>query len=299
MPCYSAYGLSICSDLGLSELITSKANGEADVSVRVGTVNRLPPEVKIHEGCFHATPREAYFFWKEDGMYLARDGREIIVDPAPDADEQVLRLVILGMALGAVLHQRGLLTLHGSAVVKGDLAVAFLGAKGTGKSATAAALHARGYDMIADEIVALDRAGAASLMVLPGFPQFKLWPDVAESLDVDPETLPRLHPQMEKRAHHIVHGFSQVPLPLRRIYVLDDGADLEIESLGPRQSFFELVQHSYALRFLGTAGVSAAHFRQCAHVARTVPVSRLKRPRSVSALSDVALLVERDLRSND
>lgn len=260
--------------------------------VRLGAVGRRPAAAERRTGCFHATAAEAYLFWEEDGVYLVRGGREIIIDPVPGADEQLLRLTILGIALGILLHQRGVLTLHSSAVAVNGAAIAFLGAKGAGKSAIAGALQAQGYPVVTDDIVALDVHAANGPLVLPGVPQLKLWPDVAAFLGHEPEALPRIHPQLGKRASSAGHDLSQVSWPLQGIYVLADGAGVEVEALQAQESFVEMIRHSYALRFLGEAGVTATHFRQCARVARSTPARRLVRPRSLSALPEVVRLVE-------
>ena len=129
-------------------------------------------------------------------------------------------------------------------------------------------------------------------MVLPGFPQLKLWRDAVAHLGDEPEALPRLHRQLEdKRSRRIHRGFSREPLPLRHIYILAEGPCQAIESLHRQESFVELVRHSYALRFLGNSGATRLHFRQCVRLAGAVPIYRLKRPRSLSALSNVAFLL--------
>ncbi|NBC85561.1 MAG: hypothetical protein GVY25_05150, partial [Bacteroidetes bacterium] len=50
----------------------------------------------------------------------------------PDVAEGTLRAPLLGVVLGTLLHQRGLHTLHASAVVVDGGAVAFVGEKGAG-----------------------------------------------------------------------------------------------------------------------------------------------------------------------
>lgn len=295
MFCYATYGLRIHSDLPLLGLQESDAVGEADVSVRVDAVGRRPRADEPQEGCFHATHSQAYLFWEGHGAYLVQDGREIIVDPSPEADREALGLVIVGIALGILMHQRGLLTLHASAVVVDGGAVAFLGDKGEGKSALAAALHAQGYSVVADDIVALDIHDTENPTVLPGFPQLKLWPDAVLSLGGEPSLLRQLHPQLEKRAHPVSRGFPELALPLRCIYVLTENTRLEVRTLQPQEAFGELMRHSYALRFLGSAGVSAAHFYQCASLASSVPVHRLERPCALSALPAVVQFLKEHL----
>jgi hypothetical protein len=284
--------LHIHSELPLAGLAPRETEREPDVFVRLRAIERRPAAGEPRTGCFHATAYEAYLFWEEDGVYLVRGGREIVVDPAPGANERLLSLVILGMAMGILLHQRGGLTLHGSAVAVDGAALAFLGAKGAGKSAIAAALEARGHQLVADDVVVLDVQAAGDPLVLPGVPQLKLWPDVAAFLGHEPDMMPRIHPQLQKRACLAGQELPQVPLRLQAIYILADGPHAQIEMLQGQESFLEMIRHSYALRFLGTAGLTAAQFQQCARLAGSTPVRRLSRPPSLAALPDVARLVE-------
>jgi hypothetical protein len=76
-----------------------------------------------------------------------------------------------------------------------------------GKSTTAAALHALGHSLVADDNVAIslpDKNDSgkthSGAVVLPAFPQIKLWPDSALALRETVDDLPRLHPEMDKRA---------------------------------------------------------------------------------------------------
>jgi hypothetical protein len=289
---YAAYGLGIYSALPLPELVASEVGAEVDIVICLGSIERLPSEADNQEGCFYATPESAYFFWEGVGAFLVRNGCEIIIEPTPGVDERVLRIFIVGVALGVLLHQRGLLVLHASAVAINGSAIAFVGEKGAGKSTTAAALHARGHSIVADDIVALQVNGPGSPMILPGFPQLKLWPDAVTALGEVPEALPQVHPQFEKRARRVAHGFLQVHLPLSCIYVLSEGRHHQIEPLRPQEIFEELMCHSYAVRFLGAIGTPVSHFHQCVRLANSVPICSLKRPRSLSALLDLAWLVE-------
>ena len=289
---YTAYGLAIRSALPLPELVAGEAGASVDVVVRLGSLGRRPPEIDNREGCFHATSEEAYLFWRGIGTFMVRGGHEIVVEPAPGVEERVLRLFVLGSALGVLLHQRGLLVLHASVVGVSGGAVAFLGGSGWGKSTTAAAMHMRGHGILTDDVAALDVDGMGNPIVLPAFPRLKLCVEAAASLGFDLETLTMFDPEDERREYRVTHGFLQAPLPLKRIYVLDEGMRQEIEPLRPQEAFVELVRHSYAVGHLGAVGATREHFRQCARIADSVSISRLKRQRSVSVLPDVARLVK-------
>jgi hypothetical protein len=187
--------------------------------------------------------------------------------------------------------------LHASAVAIDDEAVLFLGGSGWGKSTMAAALHAQGHSLVTDDVAVL-RVDENHPMVFPSFPQLKLWPEALVSLEDDPEKLPRWNPNFEKRVRPATHGFSSAPLPVKRIYVLDEGDDLEILPLRPQEALVELARHTYgsdyALQTTMEVG-SPSHFFKCAGVVSNVAVHSLRRRKSLSQLPDVARLIEEDL----
>lgn len=295
---YTAYGLRIHSTLQLPELIVDSSVAEADaadVIIRFGHVNHQPPQGDFTDGYVCTLPEGAYIFVEQVGAILTRAGNEIVVMPDPAVEERVLRLFLLGPALGLILHQRKLLTLHASAVAVAGSAVIFLGQSGEGKSTMAAALHARGHALVTDDVVVLDLGNTDVPAVLPGFPQMKLWPDTAAALGNAPHNLARLHPDLEKRAQPAGHDFPNCALPVSRIYVLTKGAQFCTELISAPQAFAQLMQHSYAVGLLGITGVTPDHFRQCVEFARRVPVYRMERPRSLELLPIVAQLVEQEL----
>ena len=289
---YIAYGLGIRSSLALPELTPSAVR--TDIVIQLGTVDRCDEEKRVREGFFRISSEEVRFFKKGVGKFLARGGREIIIEPCPGVADQLLRLFILGPILGALLRQRGSLVLHASAAAMDGGAVAFLGGSGRGKSTVVAALHRHGYGILVDDILALSVAGKEYLLVFPGFAQLKLWPETVAALGESFETLPRIHPEFQKRARRVDRKFPRGPLPLKRIYVLADGPIQNAAALRPGEAIVELVHHSYRIRSLQSLG-AAPHFQQCAELASTVPVWRLTFQRSLRELPSLVELVEQGI----
>ncbi|OLE21913.1 MAG: hypothetical protein AUI36_34175 [Cyanobacteria bacterium 13_1_40CM_2_61_4] len=225
-------------------------------------------------------------------LMLIRGGQAVVIHTTPGLEESMLRLLLLGPAFALLLQQRGNLVLHAAAVAVRGAAVGLLGASGSGKSTLAAALHDRGHRLFADDYIALHQRASGSV-VHPGFPQLKLWPDSAAALGHNPDRLPRLHPNAEKRTRRVTRRFARRPAPVGQLYVLTEGDCLQIERLSPRDALIELVRHTYAARLLQQLDASQ-HFLQCAAVARAVPVARLTYPRRLELLTEVAHLVETD-----
>jgi hypothetical protein len=275
----------------LPELIETET--AYDLEVKWGTF-ALPVISNGNESGFSASPKEVCLFWKDIGAFLIRGGDEIVVSPAPNVSQQVLRLFLLGRVLGTLLHQRGLLVLHASAVATNGSAIAFMGGKGWGKSTLAGAMYEAGHSIVADDVVpiSIDSSGTAS--VFPVFPQLKLWPEAAAFLGDAVTTLPRLHPEYEKRARVASRGFSPAPVPLKAIYVLDEGDQLEVTTLGAKEGFLELVRHSYAANLLEATETGPQHFRHCSDVVKAVSIHRLKRTASLQELHAVTRLVTQE-----
>lgn len=292
MFCYTVYGLTIHSELLLPELVRSEEN--ADAFIRVDKVEHTPDFAE--PSSYHiATTQEVILFWRDVCTLLVRKGREIIVDPVPGVEPEKLRIFILGNGLATLLHQRGLLILHASAVEVDNGAIAFIGDKGWGKSTTTAALHTRGYRVVTDDLLVLDVNNAEYPIVYPGFPQLKLWPDSVAALGDDPATFKRLYSNIEKRTRHVTDGFSQTPLPLKCIYVLDIASSHKIELIQGQEVFTEVVRHSFLVKLLQATETAYSHFQQCTRLASCVPVYRLKRQPSLQDLPAIAQLIEQHI----
>ncbi len=293
---YTSFDLGICSALRLPELVAAP-EGAAAVTIERGSIDRVPGSTD--ENGHYASTRdgEAYLYWDSVGAFLVRDGSHVMIDSLPEAEEDLIRLPLLGPVLSLLLHQRGLLVLHASAVAIDGQAVAFIGRKGWGKSTTAAALHARGHALVTDDILAVDLSAEGIPHVAPGFPQLKLRPEAARAaLGDDPDALPVLHRRVTKRARRATEGFSSASLPLQRIYVLDRGPSLCIEPVAHQEAFLELTRHTFNQRLVKDKHTAPAHFRRRARLAGRVPLQRLKRKAALDALPDVARLVEEDVR---
>jgi hypothetical protein len=198
-------------------------------------------------------------------------------------------MLITGIVLAIVLVQRGRMVLHASAVAINGNAIIFLGDKGAGKSVMAGSLHRHGHRMLADDttVVKLDHS---SLMVYSSPPRFKLWPDAVEALVGGSNTLPRVHPALEKRSLQIAHDGTTAMVPLNRLYVLAEGPEPRMGKVSAAAAFIEIVRHSYASRWMTTPDPD--HFQQCAALTNRVEVYRLERPRQFIALPAVIQLLE-------
>lgn len=293
---YRAYGLEIASELPLPELRPASLSEVPDVVVRLGSLDHRAAATEVaDEGHREFKVGEAFFQWGVVGRILVRDGREIVIDPNDEVEAALLRAPLLGPVIAALLQQRGVLTLHASAVVIDGQVVAFLGRKGWGKSTTAAALQARGHTLIGDDVLAI-RHDRRQPVALVGFPQLKLFPDSVAAVGEDPDSVPRMHSLVSKRNYMV--GAPPPPLdayPIGALYILGVGEETRVHALTKRRAFEEVVRHTYSHEHILLS--EARHVASCAALLRAVPVRRLVRRADLGDLATVVRVIEGDVSS--
>lgn len=296
---YSAYELTIRSVFELPELPTVDEIAEgADVEFRRGRVEPVPEtEDEFGGRRIAATPTTCRLTYESLGSFLVEDGSRVVFDPSTsDAlKRDATRRLFENEMLGLVLHQRGHLVLHASAVSVNGRAAVFLGPRGAGKSTTAAAFDAMGYPVLEDDVVAV-RFDAAEPTVIPGIPQLRLRPDAAEALGVESVATPSTDSWYDKRILQV----DDLPdaAPVAACYVLQDGDELTLDRISGPDRLLELISRTYARGLLSDTDQSAVHFEQCSQLSETALFRALARPQNHRALADLVDLVVDDLRTS-
>ena len=89
-------------------------------------------------------------------IFSIQDGKRISVSPLKEYDEDTSSdYYILGTCMGAILMQRKVLPLHGSAIAINGKAYAIIGDSGAGKSTLALAFLNKGFQLLSDDVIAV------------------------------------------------------------------------------------------------------------------------------------------------
>lgn len=274
---YKVYGLSICSELELPELQAGQDNG-ADVSIGFGKVPEHLPEIRGSGILFEAAFNDFLFKFQGIGRFRVQEGSRIIIQAEKDALPAEIRLVLLGSSIGALLHQRGMLALHGSAITDGKQTAILSGPSGVGKSTLAAGLLELGYSVIADDISVVGKNGGRHFRVEQGIPHIKLWKDVLAQLNQADE-LAKVRPQLEKYRKPIPVHEKESP-GLSKVVILNPSNERDFshsEILG-REKFHLLRNNTYRLQFVDKMEQTEAHFRNLAGLVNSIQMYHASRP---------------------
>jgi hypothetical protein len=293
MSLYRAFGIDFQSAIALPEMRTGWEGTADPVTLVRAAAPRPIASTEIERGVA-AGPG---IFWMEvPGIVrlLVIDGREIAVEILNDATDGEVRAYLLGSAMGALLHQRGLLPLHASAVEIAGRAVAFAGMSGAGKSTIALHLNRRGHLLVSDDICAVDTSGPAPV-IWPGLCNLKLWREALASAGHRPEGLEQVLPTLDKYRLPVAATAPYRPYRLDNLCSLVAGPDGSIgsfEPLGGAEAAGVLIGNIFRGQLVIPMQRSRAHFDQTVYIARQAGIYRLTRPWSLDQLEASCSLVE-------
>ena len=296
---YTAYNLIIASELPSPQLMPlpkSEEMPDIDVHIRYGEVPKVLAGAVSKGVLYQAKPNEFLLHLQDIAGFWVRNGKEIIIDPAQNVTDDEVRLFLFGSAFGALLHQRGLLVLHASAIETKHGAVLFVGASGNGKSTTAAAFHQRGYSVLSDDVCVIILDKNNNPVVLPAFPQIKLWADTVKELAHEKASLRKVRPQLEKYALMLEEGFATTSRPLYAVYALSphNKEDFKLTPVEDGNKFRILLNNTYRGRFMDGLKMRDSHFSLAVVAANKIKVSRVSRPSAPFRIKELIDLLEAD-----
>jgi len=303
---YRAFGLGWQSALPLPELreIAGPGRGDlgsggfggggtgSDVVVELGPAP-APDAPTVVPGV-RAAPD---LFWMEvPGVVrlLVMDGCRMVVEPAAGSVAGDVRAFLLGSAVGALLHQRGALPLHASAVELDGRAVAFVAPSGGGKSTIAMHLHHLGHRVIADDLCAVEVAGGRARL-WPGLRTLKLWRASLGAIDRTPDGLEPVLERMDKYRVPLDAPAEDRAFDLAAVIRLDwddeSGGGPALAPVGGAAGVGVLVANTFRGRLVAPMARGAAHWRQCVDLFAAAGVFVLARPRALDRLDAASTLV--------
>jgi hypothetical protein len=291
---YFAFGLRLTSDLELPELATGEAGGE--VSIELGDVPETLEEPTGNGVYYQVSPNQFLLNVPDAARYLVSDGSRITVQRLPGAGDATVRVFLLGSAFGALLHQRGALPIHGSAIATPRGAVIFSGPSGIGKSTLAWEFHRRGYRHLSDDVSVVSFAEGGRALVHPAYPQMSLWADVLDRRGQARDSLRPVHDELNKFALPTRERFESSPVPLAAIYILSttNTSTFAITPLTGLEKLRVLLANTYRRRFLNGMSKRTEHFQLAAAAGQFLRACRVERPTASFQLDALADLIEKD-----
>jgi hypothetical protein len=296
---YALSGLTVASDVALPGA-NPAPDGPAAPDVTIGPANvpALLRGATVHGPTWQMTER--HFLIRIPGVarFLLSEGRSIDFEAEAGADPADIPIFILGTVFGILLHQRGQIVLHASAVALDGKAILFCGASGAGKSTMAAALVQRGLPLVTDDLCALSLGSDGTATVHPDGRQLRLWSRAIDELSLENRRGGRMRQRLEK--YYVEPGgIHEQPLPLGAIYALREARPPHqpgIAAPNVVDAALTLRRHAYRPRLINRMGQDASYFRAAAAIANATGIFHLTRPLSFKAMPSVLAQLEQHWR---
>ncbi|MBF0234201.1 MAG: hypothetical protein HQK65_14360 [Desulfamplus sp.] len=293
---YLAYDLVIESLIPCPELLTIERTIDSQVKIEFASVPDVLQFPRFVGYKFEASRKEILINTKFIAKILVTNGNRIAVEPRMQANEGMIRLLLFGWGIGALLHQRNILPLHGSGITTQNGAVIFCAPSGTGKSTIVSRFLKRGYKLIDDNIIAL-KVQDKTHMATPGYPQLKLRRDAFKDWEKEPFSLNA--PIMFNDPKFMVNVrpfFENCAQPVRKIYVMtrNNATSLKIVPLHGASLFHALEMNTFCKQYLQGMGKLGWHFNELQKLAKNVPVYEVNLPNPMPSPDTLADALEKN-----
>ncbi|MBO0602526.1 aldolase [Sporosarcina sp. E16_3] len=291
---YKAFGLTISSEVPLPELpqLSEVGNG-TDVVIEHADLSLEWAQHSGSEKYFVIKKDWILFHFPEKVIFLIQHGRKIVVSPMNGADEDEIRLFILGTCMGAILLQRKILPLHGSAIAIDGKAYAIVGDSGAGKSTLASAFLKKGYQLLSDDVISVTLNHANVPIVTPAYPQQKLWLESLHHFGMESTDYQPLFVRDTKFAIPVESQFATESLPLAGIFELvkGDHQEIAIQPIEKMERFYKLYTHTYRNFFMQGSGLMEWHFETSSKMMNQIQFHQIRRPNSRFTANELAELI--------
>lgn len=291
---YKAFGFNIISEIPLPELpMKTISEDKIDIVVELSDLTDLWKEVKEQNRHFVVKEKKVIFQIPNTATYCVQEGGKIIVSPMDGSNEDHIRLYILGTCMGAILMQRKIIPLHGSAIAINGKAYAIVGDSGAGKSTLASAFLNRGFQLLSDDVIPISLSIQNIPIVTPAYPQQKLWQESLNAFGMLESEYRPIFDRETKFAIPVKSNFAKTELPLAGVFELvkTDTQDVLIEPFSNLQGLHTLFNHTYRNFLIDLLGLREWHFRKTASFVHSIQVYQLQRPINRFTANDLTSLI--------
>ncbi len=296
---YKAFDLVFKSCIEHPDFAPETATDSPDCLITFGPVSKRLIRPDVSGGVFQSQGSRQLLKIENVGRYLIENGNKITIEVIPGSTKREILLFLWASAIAALLHQRGRLIVHSSAIKMGEHSIIFSGASGSGKSTIASAFATRkGALVISDDISAISTDASGYPTVLPGYPILKLWRDSSDKLGLEWNDTRLIRESLNKMIVNVNDRFVQQAVPLRQIYFLSykNEGPLNIKEITGYKKLELIIEKVFRKNFLkkektGTLDV----FTEVSKIAPLIRVCSLQRLHGIDRLDETIECIEQDL----
>lgn len=289
---YRIYGVIVESEFELKLLAPACENNssqdvitiaERDVKEEVLSCLKAADALKKH----YEISLEKSVMENIGGYYLIQNS-QILVKLKEGYTYETISAWILGFCLSMALLQKGILTIHCSAIATDSGAVLISGTPGAGKSSLAGKLLEHGYKLMADDVAAVSFT-EDTCMVYPAFPFQKLCSNEVEKKALDKNKLIYINEDKDKYLVPVIDIFETTPQQLKAFFYIVKAPveELLFKKLSGFDCFMSVKDNLFLHRLKGKWENTPEVINQCMKIASEGDVYLILRPDNKDTLNEI------------
>jgi hypothetical protein len=226
--------------------------------------------------------------------FEVRAGKVITIWPAAGAAQKDIEIVLFGLVWATLCHQRGLLPLHASAIVRDEGIIAFAGHSGAGKSTTAALMHSSDHQVFADDILPIAFNENCEPGAWPYLRRLKLRRDSILQQALAPTEVVSERLDEDKYFVQPKYAADNRWCRLERLYLLEidtNSSSNSIDQIVGAEAVRALIDQTYHRKFIEITRQFDYHLAFCAKLASKIAIYRLRRSSLSGAEQELKSLI--------
>lgn len=274
--------------------LTSTSNVDAKISI---IEDSFPSPANWNkEEFFHCKPIEEELIvnLKGEPFLLIRGGKEIVINKNVEATQQEREVMVLASGIATILIQKNFLLIHGATVLHNRKVNVFVGPKGIGKSTLTAALLAKGYNVIGDDICTIYKDNSGNLCMLRPPRTLKLTEDSISKLEINPN---------QRDKHCDLKYWLELPdvkassLPLSKVFALKAVPQdyVSINQIKGTKGFQLILENLYRPAIVDGLGKWKVNFSLASEIASKLGVAEICRPENYFDIDSLVNKIEEEI----
>ena len=292
---YRAFGLDIESDYYIPQVSVIEETAAPDLRI----IRRDMGGLSNNLNHFEKAKNEMELHIQDVGVFCMVNGNLIEAEQFPQCTDNYFAVFLMGSAMGAILHERGILPIHGSCVTNGKQSIIITGDSGAGKSTTAVQFIKHGWRILTDDVSAIVSTRPVPI-VQSSYPSQKLWQDSLCKYDGENIGVHSLyaHGDREKYGVDIKDRFYEGTAPLSMIVrLIPWDAPCQIAPVDAMAKVEQIRRNTYRA-YMIDAYDRNGWFQKCMDIGMKVPMALMLRQNGVECAEEVYQMITGYLEKN-
>ena len=294
---YKVYGLIVESDIEIPELLSiDKNENKVDIKIKKDIIPKDVIEKIPSYSWFKYDVDSMVFTVKNIGSFYIYDGKNIVVQPSENADNQGIKTFILGTSFGMILLQRNKVAIHGGAILIEENAIILTGQSGAGKSTLTNYFRHYEYPFMADDVCSTIEL-QDEIFIEPAYPQQKICRDAMEKIGYRIDDFKLIDEDREKYVIPTHESFVKEKRKLKAIFEIEpyDGEEVKIEEVSGGEKMKIILRNIYRIEIIVPHGIPPTYFKKVINISKNTLLFRIKRSRDQFSVDRQIELIEREL----